>query len=201
MSTLFPSLRLLRALSALLPRLRLRDNVVRFRRRVSPTSLTPPRRSPARPLSDISPALHFPCPALPASPCLLYCRVVPVPTLFRGRVTLSTSSTSDNPPFPDPPPLFSPCRGHLPSPHFYRCSPTALPAGFIREAKCARDSYSLRKRASERERERKRGKGTLFLEGRNENYAGPTSASAHLLARKGCNGRRRWTKKPGGKKR
>lgn len=40
-----------------------------------------------------------------------------------------------------------------------------------------------------------RGKGTLFLEGRNENCAGPMSASAHLLACKGCNGRRRWTKK------
>lgn len=174
---------------------------MRFRRRVSPTSLTPPPRS-LRP----APLRHFSRAPFPlsrvtkASPCLLYCRVVPVPTLFRGRVTLSTSSTSDDPPFPDPLPLFSPCRDHLPSPHFYRCSPTALPAGFIREAKCARDSYSLRKRASEREREKKRGKGTLFLEGRNENYAGPTSASAHLLARKGCNGRRRWTKKPGGKK-
>lgn len=57
---------------------------MRFRRRVSPTSLTPPPplRSLARPLSDISPALHFPCPALPASPCLLYCRVVPVPYSF-----------------------------------------------------------------------------------------------------------------------
>lgn len=41
----------------------------------------------------------------------------------------------------------------------------------------------------EKERERERGKGTLFLEGRNENCAGPMSALAHLLACKVCNGR------------
>lgn len=155
MSTLFPIPQTLCALSALLLRLRLRDNVVRFRRRVSPTSLALPLRSPTRPLSslsDISPALHFPYPALPASPCLLYCHVVLVLTLSRERVTLST--TSNSPPFPNPP--FSSCRCHPrhPPAHFHR-SPTAFPAGFIREAKCARDSYSLRKRARMRERKRK----------------------------------------------
>lgn len=51
---------------------------------------------------------------------------------------------------------------------------------------------SERENKKERKMERK---GTLFLEGRNENCAGPMSASAHLLACKGCNGRRRWTKK------
>lgn len=38
----------------------------------------------------------------------------------------------------------------------------------------------------------------LSLGGRNENHADPTSASAHLLARKGCNGRR-WTQDRGKK--
>lgn len=203
MSTLFPSLRLSAlSLSALLLRLRLRDNVVRFRRRVSPTSLTPPLRF-ARP----APLRHFSRAPFPLSRVTGFTLSTLLPCCSRPYSFPRASNPFDQlhfrrsaiPRFP--PPLFSPCRGHLPSPHFYRCSPTALPAGFIREAKCARDSYSLRKRASEREREKKRGKGTLFLEGRNENYAGPTSASAHLLARKGCNGRRRWTKKPGGKKR
>lgn len=183
---------------------------MRFRRRVSPTSLTPSLPfpppllgSPTLPLfslSDISPALYFPYPALPASPCLLYCHVVLVLTLSRERVTLLTSSTSNDPPFPPNPP-FLPCHCHPPpSQHFYRYSPTALPAGFIRDAKCARDSYSLRRRARKKEKRREREKGTLFLGGRNENCAGPMSASAHLLACKGCNGRRRWTKKPEGKK-
>lgn len=103
---------------------------MRFRRRVSPTSLTSPLlRSPTRPLSslsDISPALHFPYPVLPASPCLLYCHVVLVLTLSRERVTLSTSSTSNNPPFPSPP--FSPCRRPRPRPH--RISTVAHPRLF-----------------------------------------------------------------------
>lgn len=122
------------------------------------------------------------------------------PYSFPRAVTLSTSFTSFRRSAIARSPFFS-LPSPSPLPHFCRCSPTALPAGFIREAKCARDSYSSRKRASEREREKERGKGTLFLGRGNENCAGPTSASAHLLARKGCNGRRRWTKKLGEKKR
>lgn len=114
-------------------------------------------------MSGISPRAPFPLySALPASPCLLYCHVVPIPTLSRERVTLSTSFTSDDPPFPQFP-LFSLPPSPLPlSSHFYRCSPTALPVGFIREAKGARDSYSLRKRAREKERE-KEERGLFFL--------------------------------------
>lgn len=55
------------------------------------------------------------------------------------------------------------------------------------------------KRANKKERKTERGKGTLFLEGKNESCAGPTSASAHLLARKGCNGRKVDERKQGKK--
>lgn len=134
---------------------------MRFRRRVSPTSLTPPRRSLARPLSDISPALHFPCPALPASPCLLYCRVVPVPTLFRGRVTLSTcSSTSDDPPFPDPP--FSVPAAATSPRHISTVAHPRLFRPDLFERQNVLGTLILCERAREKERRREE-KGLLFL--------------------------------------
>lgn len=137
---------------------------MRFRRRVSPTSLTPPLRF-ARP----APLRHFSRAPFPLSRVTGFTLSTLLPCCSRPYSFPQASNPFDQlhfrrsaiPRFP--PPLFSPCRGHLPSPHFYRCSPTALPAGFIREAKCARDSYSLRKRVSEREREKKRGRGLFFL--------------------------------------
>lgn len=138
---------------------------MRFRRRVSPTSLTSPLlRSPTRPLSslsDISPALHFPYPRITGLtlstllPCCSRPYSFPRASNPFNQFHFQQSAIPQSPFFSLPsPPTPSP-------PHFYRCSPTALPAGFIREAKCARDSYSLRKRARERERGREE-RGLFF---------------------------------------
>lgn len=137
---------------------------MRLRRRVSPTPFAHPSLLPhdSLPLTVISSVLRlsFRATSFTSSTLLPCCsrsysfprvgnpfaRQVPLPTTYH---LLRVFPSFSLPPS---------------ARHFRRCSPTALPAGFIREAKCARDSYSLQKRARESEREierrerRKRGK-------------------------------------------
>lgn len=199
----FPSLKL----SALLLRLRLRDNIVRFHRRVSSTSLTlPPPRLSIHSHSLFPPSRHFSRAPFPLSRVTGLTLSTLLPCCSRSYSFPRASNPFDQFHFRRSAILqssFLPYRCCLPLPPTFLPLPThaVLPDLFEKQNVLGTLILCESERAREKENKKRKGKDTtLFLEGRNENYAGPTSASAHLLARKGCNGRQRWTRKPGGKK-